>query len=84
MIRSLFRAIQITEKPDKEIFLYALEETQGDRNSSIMVGDSIESDIRGAKNVPMDQVFFNPDLNDHNEDVTYEINKLLQLKELGF
>lgn len=71
-------------KPDREIFLHALNETNGKPETSVMIGDSLESDIRGAKNVPMDQVFFNPKKTTNSEEVTYEINHLLELKTLGF
>jgi putative hydrolase of the HAD superfamily len=71
-------------KPEKEIFHHALEISGGEPSSSIMIGDSLESDIRGAKNVPMDQVYFNPNGFKHNEDITFEIRDLLEMKELGF
>lgn len=71
-------------KPQKEIFQYALDKTGADHRSSIMIGDSIESDIQGAKNANMDQVLFNPKSTPHSEQVTYEIKELMQLKDLGF
>ncbi len=71
-------------KPDREIFLHAMSETNAQPETSIMIGDSLESDIRGAKNVPMDQVFFNPKMTSHQEEVTYEISNLLEMKALGF
>ena len=71
-------------KPDREIFLHALEKARAHSKSSIMIGDNLESDIRGAKNVPMDQVFFNPKEIRHDEEVTFEITSLLELKTMGF
>lgn len=46
-------------KPKKEIFDYAFEKTKASRESSIMIGDSIEVDIQGAMNAGIDQVFVN-------------------------
>ena len=71
-------------KPDKRIFDHALGLTNGKANTSVMVGDSLESDILGAKNVPMDQVFFNPKMISHDVEVTYEIKALSEMITFGF
>ena len=49
------------KKPNPKIFNYALEYAKANVNTSIMIGDSYEADILGAKDVGMDVVFF--DLN---------------------
>jgi putative hydrolase of the HAD superfamily len=46
-------------KPKKEIFDYALQKAKALHHQSIMIGDSIEVDIIGAKNAGIDQVFMN-------------------------
>jgi len=46
-------------KPQKEIFYYAMNKAGASLDESIMIGDSIEVDIMGAKNVGMDQVHVN-------------------------
>jgi len=46
-------------KPHKEIFDYALQKTGAVREDSIMIGDSIEVDILGARNAGIDQVYVN-------------------------
>lgn len=46
-------------KPHKEIFDYAFRLTGADPAESIMLGDSIEVDIRGAINAGIDQVYVN-------------------------
>lgn len=46
-------------KPNPEIFYFALSATQSILSDSLMVGDSWEADIAGAKGVNMDQMFFN-------------------------
>ena len=46
-------------KPNPLIFDYALRNTNSRRNETIMIGDSWEADIVGAKNSRIDQIFFN-------------------------
>jgi len=69
-------------KPERGIFIHALNKTGGLPVTSLMIGDSLEGDIKGAKSVPMDQVYFNPKRKPHTEDVTHEIQELLELKYL--
>lgn len=69
-------------KPEKEIFEYALTKSGATINQSIMIGDSIEVDILGAKNAGMDQVFV-----DHlklGEEVkpTYHVHSLKELENI--
>lgn len=47
-------------KPWPEIFHFALSATQSNLRESLMIGDSWENDITGAKGVEMHQVFYNP------------------------
>ena len=44
-----------------------------------MIGDNLEADILGAKEVGIDQVFFNPDGLPNQEEVTFEIQNLKEL-----
>jgi putative hydrolase of the HAD superfamily len=46
-------------KPQKEIFEFAFQKTGAQKEKSIMIGDSIEVDILGARNAGIDQVFVN-------------------------
>lgn len=46
-------------KPYPEIFNFALSATQSRLQDSLMVGDSWEADIEGAKGVGMHQMYFN-------------------------
>lgn len=46
------------KKPNPQIFNYALNSANAKVDESIMVGDSYEADILGAKNVGMDVIFF--------------------------
>ncbi len=47
-----------------------------------MIGDGIETDISGARNFGMDQVYFNPNKNNQAVDATYEISQLRELLDL--
>jgi len=45
-------------KPSFEIFEYAIKSSNARKTESIMIGDSWESDVIGAKNFGIDQVYF--------------------------
>lgn len=47
-------------KPWQEIFHFALSATQSSVNDSLMIGDSWENDVAGARGVGMDQVYYDP------------------------
>ncbi len=70
------------KKPDKRIFDFSVSLADTHVEKSIMIGDSLDADILGAKNAGIDQVFFNPNKEEHSEDITYEISSLKELKEL--
>lgn len=67
------------KKPFPEIFKYALNHTGAALHESIMIGDNLQTDIQGARDFGMDQVFFNPHRMGHTEDVTHEITRLSEL-----
>ena len=46
-------------KPHPELFEYALEVSGAQKNSTLMIGDAFESDIIGAANAGLDQMFLN-------------------------
>lgn len=46
------------KKPDFRIFDYALNAAQADKTESVMIGDSLEADIQGAKDFGMHAVYF--------------------------
>lgn len=66
-------------KPDKAIFEYALDKAKAQVHESIMIGDSIEADIRGAQGFGMKAIYFNPLQKDLPEDVQWQINHLEEL-----
>lgn len=71
-----------TRKPDRRIFDYAIDVTKADLAESLMIGDNYEADILGAINANMDTVFYNPDNIPAGQKPTFDIKKLVELKEI--
>ncbi len=71
-----------SKKPEHKIFEYALNLSSSSVEQSLMIGDSMEQDILGAKNFGMQQVFFNPGKIKHDEKISYEIHSLDELKNI--
>ncbi|WP_276091150.1 YjjG family noncanonical pyrimidine nucleotidase [Pedobacter sp. JY14-1] len=79
-----FRNVIISEdvgvnKPDKAIFEYALDKAGATVAESIMIGDSIEADIRGAQGYGMQAIYFNPEGKEAPADVRQQIGHLEEL-----
>lgn len=66
-------------KPDKAIFEYALQKASALKEESIMIGDSLEADIRGAQDYGMKAIYFNPLNKEKPEDVLWQITHLEEL-----
>lgn len=66
-------------KPDKAIFNHALTLANAGISESIMIGDSLEADIRGAQDYGMKAIYFNPERKEIPEDVDQEIACLSEL-----
>ncbi|MGF1636723.1 MAG: YjjG family noncanonical pyrimidine nucleotidase [Cyclobacteriaceae bacterium] len=66
-------------KPNKEIFLHALNISSAKLEESLMIGDNPDTDILGAINVGMDCVYYNPQKRKHNFAITHEISCLSDL-----
>ncbi len=69
-------------KPDAKIFDFALNAANAKREESIMIGDSIEADIRGAMGFGMEAIYFNPLMKDKPADVPKQISTLEELMGL--
>lgn len=69
-------------KPDKAIFEYALSKANANVNTSLMIGDSLEADVRGALNFGMDAIYFNPHFAEVPEDVNWHIHHLEELTRI--
>jgi len=69
-------------KPNPQIFEYALDKAKATKAESVMIGDSLEADIYGALGFGLDAIFFNPTQKDKPEDVKQEITHLKELLQL--
>jgi len=87
-LQPFFTDVYISEdikspKPSRQIFEHAIKSSNARKKESLMIGDSWESDIVGAKNFGIDQVFYR--LNDEAIDYgefgapTYSISDLKEL-----
>ncbi len=70
------------QKPKPEIFNYALDVANASKEESIMIGDDMEVDVKGADQAGIDQVHFNFIEKEYDHKATYEINSLIQLKDI--
>jgi putative hydrolase of the HAD superfamily len=66
-------------KPDPLIFQHAIELAGSTKEESLMIGDSIEADIRGALGFGMDAIYFNPLGLEKPADVPVQITHLKEL-----
>lgn len=70
-------------KPWPEIFHFALSATQSELRDSLMIGDSWENDITGAKRVGMHQAFYNAaGKTDLPFEPTYQLSDLKELMQI--
>lgn len=67
------------QKPDPEMFQYAVKRIACNETECIMIGDNLIADIQGAQLAGIDQVYFNPNRTSHSETITYEISCLSEL-----
>lgn len=70
------------KKPAKEIFEFALAGSNLNLNEVIMVGDNLNTDIKGATNAGIDSAYFNPNRKPHQHKMKYEISDLIELKSI--
>ncbi|HJV77853.1 MAG TPA: YjjG family noncanonical pyrimidine nucleotidase [Paludibacter sp.] len=88
-IRQYFSHVVLSEaakalKPDKRIFEFAMQLNNAAAPECIMIGDSYEADIVGARNAKIDQVYLDPKqriLSDYFP-TTYHIKKLDELLKI--
>lgn len=73
------------QKPDPAIFRLALREAgESDPKATLVVGDSLTSDIQGGVNAGMDTCWFNPMGKENGTFLmpTYEIRELAELRKI--
>ncbi|MFR2610819.1 HAD-IA family hydrolase [Anaerococcus obesiensis] len=71
------------EKPDKRFFQKIMDITKYSNDDLIMIGDSIKSDIIGAKNSKIKSIYFNNEnkkISDKN--FTYQVKNLSEIKNI--
>jgi YjjG family noncanonical pyrimidine nucleotidase len=87
-LRSFFEKVFISEdlkttKPSREIFEHAIKSCNARKKESLMIGDSWETDVEGARLFGIDQVYFTPFSEwykySQNERPTYHIFSLSEL-----
>ena len=61
-------------KPDEAFFNVCFERIAEPKSSCIMIGDSLSSDMLGAKNASIDSVWFMPTGNIELSMIEYDIN----------
>ncbi len=68
-------------KPSPQFFEYALLQSGARRERTLMIGDNIDTDIRGAHDFGIDTLYFNPhhETVAHPEAVTYEVQALREI-----
>ncbi|WP_374949674.1 YjjG family noncanonical pyrimidine nucleotidase [Mucilaginibacter sp.] len=83
-LASYFQNVIISEvvgvnKPDPLIFQHAIDLAGATVQESLMIGDSLEADVRGALAFGMDAIYFNPLGLEKPADVPVQINHLKEL-----
>lgn len=69
-------------KPEKEIFEFAMHQSGALLHESIMVGDNLDADIKGAMNAGMDSIFVNHIEAKTNLKPTYMVTHLKELETI--
>ncbi len=69
-------------KPHARIFVESMKRTGAGRKNSLMIGDNLQTDILGARNCGIDQVFYNPSQGEHSDTITHEVHHLKELLHL--
>ncbi len=86
-LRDAFQTIILSEdaganKPAKAFFDYAFHQSGAKVETTIMIGDNLQTDIQGAKGAGMDTILFNRWNVEANGIPTYTVNRLLDIKQL--
>lgn len=70
------------KKPNPLIFNYALEKAGANLENSVMIGDDLNTDIKGAVNVGMKSIYFNPNKRTNNSIAWKEVVTLMEIKDI--
>lgn len=69
-------------KPDPEIFRFALQKLRLNSHEAIHVGDSIDSDVVGAKNAGMKAIWINKTFEESEIEADYTINSIREITSI--
>lgn len=69
-------------KPAVQIFEHAMYLSNTSPSEVIMIGDNMETDIKGAINADIDYIHFNPHHSNGGKSGQYKVNKLIQIRDL--
>lgn len=69
------------KKPNPKVFEYALEKANTNASCSIMIGDNIEADIKGALDCGIRAIHYNSENNKNIPQNITSVNHLLELKQ---
>jgi len=69
-------------KPLAKIFSYACQTINTNKENCIIIGDDINTDIKGAMDFGMDNIYFNPEYRTSKIDIMYETHNLLEIKKI--
>lgn len=86
-LEKYFKTIVISEvfgvnKPDPRIFDYAVSNGEANKEYSIMIGDNIDADVRGALNAGLEAIYFNVVGAEKPKDVQHMIADLQELQHI--
>ena len=70
------------KKPNPEIFQYALAQSGAKLSESVMIGDDLNTDIKGAVDFGMSCVFFNPNQIKTSFSLLADVSHLLEIKSI--
>jgi putative hydrolase of the HAD superfamily len=82
-LHSYFQSITNSEnagfkKPNPKIFEFALTLSKANKETSVMIGDSLEADVQGALDFGMEAIYFN----EHKKETPTSILQISTLHEL--
>ncbi|MFT7350597.1 MAG: YjjG family noncanonical pyrimidine nucleotidase [Flavobacterium sp.] len=66
------------KKPNPKIFEFALTLSKANKETSVMIGDSLEADVQGALDFGMEAIYFN----EHKKEIPESILQIRTLHEL--
>jgi|SRR5699024_2748804 len=68
------------KKPDPLIFEKALAKGKAEKESSVMIGDNVEVDVRGAEQAGFYPIYFNP--SEDSDYIGHQIKTIAELKDI--